>query len=226
MSERFLEGFAVDPNSLDAMLGTPKLAAKTIRKKLRGKSIMTDIDMTLGEGDAKAGKPLVDAALDALASAGARDTGSACALTRVTTLILHAHAKRLGTIEVPYVEGDSFGLWNPVFRALAMPTLAKEYGRASLAFPYAKRVAKIAWPIMTLVAASLANWNAELAGDWAKRLPQLPAAPFTDKKYGTSPERVTSTKLELVGAVKKLATWVTSAARTKRALVLVLDGDQ
>jgi hypothetical protein len=144
----------------------------------------------------------------------------------VTTLILHTHAKRLGTIEVPYVDGDSFGLWNPVFRALAMPTLAQEYGRASFAFPYAKRAAKIAWPIMTLVASSLARWQAELGGDWAKRLPQLPAAPFTDKKYGTSPEHIASTKLELVGALKKLASWVTAATRGKRALVLVLDGDQ
>ena len=226
VSERFLEGFAVDPGALDAMIGTPKLAAKAIRSKLRGKSVLGDIDMTLGEGDAKAGKPLVDAALDVLAKGRPGTADSTYALTRVTTLILHAHAKRLGTIEVPYVEGDSFGLWNPVFRALVMPTLAKEYGCASLGFPHAKRAAKIAWPIMTLVAASLPRWCSELAGDWAKRLPQLPAAPFTDKKYGTSPERIAATKVELVAALKKLATWATSAARAKRSLVLVLDGDR
>jgi hypothetical protein len=225
VSERFLEGFAVDPKALDAMLGTPKLAAKAIRTKLRGKPILRDLDMTLGEGDAKAGKPLVDAALDALAESRPRATESAYELTRVTALILHAYAKQLGTIEVPYVDGDSFGLWNPVFRALAMPTLAKEYGRASLAFPF-KRSADIGWPLVTLVAASLPRWKAELAGDWAKRLPQLPAALFTDKQHRASAERVAATKLELVPAVTKLATWVTAATRAKRALVLVLDGDQ
>lgn len=224
MSERFLEGFVVSPPALAKLIGTPKLAPKAIRAKLARRPVLKDIDMTLGEGDARDGKLVVDAALDVLAHGRPRPRDSAYAMTRVAALIVHAYGKPLGTIEVPYVEGDGFGLWNPVFRALEMPALAKGWGVPSFAFPYAKRTPKttVGWPIAMLAPAS---WKHELARAWTKPLLALPAKPFTDRTYGTEPARIAMVKTELVAAIAKLAAW-TRVPRTHEALVLILDGDQ
>jgi hypothetical protein len=229
VSERFLEGFAVDAKALDALVGTPRVGPKAIRAKLRGKSILRDLDLTLGEGNANRGKPLVDAALESLARGRPRKTDSAYRLTRVATLVLHAYADKLGTIElVPFVEGHPFGLWTPVLHALGMTTLAREYGKSSLAFPYIKRTAKtrVKWPLAMLVGTSLPRWRRELATDWAARLPALPDTPFVHREYGTKPEHIAETKRELVRALTELAAWVAEVSESKRALVLVLDGDQ
>jgi hypothetical protein len=229
VSERFLEGFAVDTAALDALIGSPKLAPAAMRKQLRGKAVLHDIDMTLGNGDDADGRARVDAALAALSTGRPSAKASAYEMTRVIALVLAAYAKRLGSIEVaPCVEGDAFGLWNGVFKALAMPTLAKDYGKGSFAFPYAKRSKQttVDWPIMTLVDKSLAAWKRELASPWAKRLAALPDKLFTHPKYGTDAETVAETKRELVPAIKRLAAWVGAALRAKRVLVIVLDGDQ
>jgi hypothetical protein len=229
MSERFLEGFAVDAAALDSMIGTAKLAPAAIRKRLRGKQVLEDIDMTLGDGDEADGRIRVDAALGVLAHGRPNAKTSASDVTRVSALVLAAYGKRLGSLEViPFVEGDSFGLWNGVFKALAMPALASAYGKPSFAFPYAKRTKQttVDWPIMTLVDTSLAAWKRELASGWATQLAALPDKLFTHREYGTDGETIAETKRELVPAIKKLATWVGAALRAKRALVIVLDGDQ
>ena len=224
MSERFLEGFVVDLAKLQKLVGTPKLSAKVVRAKTT-KSSLTDVDMTLGDGEVKAGKPLTDAALAQLA-AGKFDKDDVYDLARTNTLVLHAYAKSLGTIEVPYVAGHNFGLWNPVFKALGMKVMAKEYGVASFAFPF-KKSPNVAWPISTVVGgASLAAWNTELAGTWAAKFPTLPDAPFTDKKYGPNTDEIAYAKSDLPPAFAKLKQWVAAAVKAKQALVLILDGDQ
>jgi hypothetical protein len=234
MSERFLEGYVVNPKALAALIGTPKLAAKIVRKKVGKKhGTLRDLEMTLGQGDdddsAKEGAAMLDAALDALAKGRPTAKHDAYELTRVTTLILAAYAERLGTIElVPYVEGDSFGLMNPVLKALKLTAMANDYGQSLLAFPYAKRTkaTTVDWPIMTLVDGTLGAWKRELATDWAKRLPTLDRKPFVDKRYGTDDEMVAQTKTELAEVLATLKTWVAKASKKKRALVLILDGDQ
>jgi hypothetical protein len=234
MSERFLEGYAIAPKAFDALIGTPKLAAKTVRKKLGRAAVVRDLEMTLAQSwdgeDAAEGAAMVDGALAVLAKGRPAAKHDAYELTRVTALILAAYGKKLGTIElVPYVAGDDFGLMNPVLKALGLATMAKEYGQSSFAFPYKKRTkaTEVGWPIMTHVDASLAAWKRELATDWAKRLPGLPAKPFTDKRYGTDDDEIAMTKQELAGALGTLKKWVDKVAKQKGgALVLVLDGDQ
>jgi len=224
MSERFLEGFVVDLAKLQKLVGTPKLAAKAVRAKTN-KHVLPDVDMTLGDGEEDDGKPITDAALAQLAS-GKVKKDNAYALARVNTIVLHAYAKWLGTIEVPYVAGDSFGLWNPVFKALGMKTIAKEYGLSSFAFPF-KKSQNVDWPISTVVTGkSLAAWNTELAGDWAKKFPALPDAPFTDKKYGPNADEIAYAKADLPPAFATLKKWVATAVKAKQSLVLILDGDQ
>ena len=224
MSERFLEGFIVDPAELDKLVGTSKLSAKEIRAKTK-KSAVSDADMTLGEGDAKKGKTRVDKVLAKLASGKLR-TSDAPELVRMTTLVLHAYAKSLGTIEVPYVDGHEFGLWNPVFKALDMPEMAKDYGVASLAFPF-KKSPDVEWPITTLVeGASLAAWNTELSTDWQTKLRKLSDKPFTDKKYGAKAAQIAETKTDLGHALGRLKNWVATALEANLALALILDGDQ
>ena len=231
MSERFLEGFIVDPKALDALIGTPKLAAKAIRKKLGKSQSLRDVEMTLArsyeadEAD-EAGK-MVDAALDTLAKRRPNAKDDETAMVRIALLVLTAYFERLGTIELlPFVVGDRFGLMNPVFKALHMPTMAKEYGAESFAFPY-KKSNQSGWPILTLVHKSLAAWKAELATDWAKRLPTLDNKPFVNKKYVVSADEIAMTKEELVPAINALKKWVDKAAKkTGHALVLILDGDQ
>lgn len=225
MSERFLQGFVVDPDKLAALLGTAKLSAKSIRKRTK-KGLMSDIDMTLGDGEWREGKPIVDAALAQLA-AGKPKQAQAYELVRMVTLVLHAYAKPLGTIEVPYVDSDDFGLWTPVFEALEMPTLAKQYGAASLAFPFKRPAKAVGWPITTLIeGAALAKCNAELATDWAKRLPALPNSVFVDKRNAPNDERIAYTKSDLGSAFVKLKRWIATAVKAKKSLALILDGDQ
>jgi hypothetical protein len=113
-----------------------------------------------------------------------------------------------------------------VFAALAMPTLGKQYGASSLAFPFKKPVGS-GWPITTLITApALAKCKAELATDWAKRLPALPDAVFVNKKYGASEQAIARTKLELGPAFAKLKKWIATTIKAKKSLALILDGDQ
>jgi hypothetical protein len=224
MSERFLEGFMVDPAELEKLVGTSKLSAKEIRAKTK-KSAVSDADMKFGEGDAKKGKTRVDKVLAKLASGKLR-TSDAPELVRMTTLVLNAYAKSLGSIAVPYVESHATGLWNPVFKALDMPEMAKEYGVASLAFPF-KKAPEVEWPITTLVeGASLAAWNTELSTGWQNKLHGLSDKTFTDKKHAAKADRVAATKTELEHALGRLKNWVATALEANLALALILDGDQ
>ncbi|MEO8841547.1 MAG: hypothetical protein ABI591_29720 [Kofleriaceae bacterium] len=224
MSERFLEGFIVDPAELDKLVGTSKLSAKEIRAKTK-KSAVSDADLRLGEGDAKKGKTRVDKILAKLASGKLR-TSDAPELVGMTTLVLNAYAKSLGSIQVPYVESHEFGLWNPVFKALDMPEMAKDYGVASLTFPF-KKSPDVEWPITTLVeGASLAAWNNELSTDWQSKLHGLSGKLFTDKKHAVVAARVADTKTELEHALGRLKNWVSTTLEAELALALILGGDR
>ncbi len=224
MSERFLVGYAIDLAKLRAMLGTPKLSPKVIRAKAK-KANVGDIDMTLGDGSIKDGKPLVDAALTQLAT-NKLVKDDVYDLVRASQLVLDAYGKALGVIEVPNIDSDSFGLMNPVFKALKMPTLAKLYGRSPLAFPF-KKVEAPDWPVtMAIEGAALAACAKELATPWKKSVAGLADKIFIDKQYGTSPEAIGYQKAELVPVLAQLAKWTAAAAKAKLALVLYLDGDQ
>lgn len=144
----------------------------------------------------------------------------------MTTLVLNAYAKSLGKIEVPYVDGHELGLWNPVFKALGMLEMAKDYGVASLAFPF-KKSPDVAWPITMIVeGAALQAWNTELSTDWQSKLPALSDKVFTDKKHAAKGERVAATKTELGLALGRLKNWVTTTLEAELALALILDGDR
>jgi hypothetical protein len=238
MSERFLEGFVVDLDALAALIGTPKLAAKAIRKKLGKKAILRDIEMTLGydadsdddsivnsdRGVRAAGAKIVDAALDMLAAGKPSRSADRYTMTRITPLVLHAYATPLGTIEcIPHISSDSFGLMNPVFKALGMPILAKEYGHALLPWPY-KTAAEVGWPIITVAGKTVYAWQRELRSDWKKLLP-LPDKVFKDKTYGLDSD-ADMLREEIPGVLATLTSWVDKAVKKKAGLVIILDGDQ
>ncbi len=224
MSERFLVGYAIDLAKLRAMLGTPKLSPKVIRAKAT-KANVGDIDMTLGDGDRKQGKPLVDAALIQLAT-NKLVKDDVYDLVRASQLVVDAYGKALGVAEVPYIESDAFGLMNPVFKALKLPTLAKLYGRSSLAFPF-KKAEDSGWPIaMALEGAALAACSKELATPWKANVSGLPDKVFTAKPHDASPEAIGYQKAELVPMLAQMAKWTAAAAKAKLALVMYLDGDQ
>jgi len=224
MSERFLVGYSIDLAKLRAMLGTPKLAPKAVRAKAK-KANVGDIDMTLGDGSIKDGKPLVDAALTQLAT-NTLKKADLYKLVRATQLVIDAYGKALGVVEVPQIESDFFGLMNPVFKALKMPTLAKLYGKSPLAFPFAK-VKAPDWPVtMAIEGAALAACANELATPWKAKVAGLADKIFIDKQYGTSPESIGYQKAELVPMLAQMAKWTASARKAKQALVMYLDGDQ
>ena len=224
MSERFLVGYSIDLAKLRAMLGTPKLAPKAVRAKAK-KANVGDIDMTLGDGSIKDGKPLVDAALTQLAT-NTLKKADLYKLVRATQLVIDAYGKALGVVEVPQIESDFCGLMNPVFKALKMPTLAKLYGKSPLAFPFAK-VKAPDWPVtMAIEGAALAACANELATPWKAKVAGLADKIFIDKQYGTSPESIGYQKAELVPMLAQMAKWTASARKAKLALVMYLDGDQ
>ncbi len=224
MSERFLVGYSIDLAKLRAMLGTPKLSPKVIRAKAT-KANVGDIDMTLGDGDRKHGKTLVDAALTQLATSKlVKD--DVYDLVRASQLVVDAYGKPLGVAEVPYIVSDSFGLMNPVFEALKMPRLAKLYGRSSLGFPF-KKAADSGWPIaMALEGAALAACAKELATPWKAKVAGLPDKIFTAKRHAASPEAIGHQKAELVPMLAQMAKWTAATAKAALTLVLYLDGDQ
>lgn len=232
MSERFLEGYLIDPAQFQRLVGTPKLAAKAVRRKLGRASIVRDMEMTLGQGwdDASAaeGAALLDAVLDALASGPPRPSADPYTLTRASALVLAAYGKRLGTIElVPFVAGDASGLMTPALAALGMKTIAKEYGVSSFAFPFRKAPKKVDWPIRMLVDRSRKAWQRELAIDLAAGIRALSDKPFTSRRFRTSAEEIAETRKDLARTLAKLRGWVDRAcAQQRTALVLVLDGDQ
>jgi hypothetical protein len=228
MSERFVEGFIVSAKKLARMVGTPALAPNAVKTKLKGNPILRDVIMTLARGDDDPGP--VDTALGALAS-GTPKPEAAYALARVTALVLHAYAEPLGTLEANYMPSDGFGLWTPVFRALAMNTIAKQWAKPTLAFPFARPSINVSWPIITYVdAESLADWKRELAGKWADKLAALPLTELDPEATGSF------TRDQARAGIATLAKWVKRATGKVAArpateladngLVLILDGDQ
>jgi hypothetical protein len=156
----------------------------------------------------------------------------------VTPLVLHAYAQRLaGVMEANFLPADpEAGLWNPAFAALGMPTIARQWGELPLAFPFARRTARstVGWPLVMVVeGANLAAWHRELATPWKARLAALPITALDPE--ATEPGDY-FTRAELALGITQLARWVAKAraptkarvatARTRNALVLVLDGDQ
>lgn len=231
MSERFLEGYLV--GTLPA-LGDPKLAAAAVRKKAKPAQV-TDIETTLGEGERKPGKVLATRILDAMAADeldelvdddGDDDELPAddYAILRTSQLVLSAYATPLGTIEMPFVEGDPNGWPTGVCKALKLPALARLYGKPTFAWP-GKPAVGVAWPVaMQFSAKDLAAVKAELAKQ--RDLAALPAALFVHKRHGTDAAVADQTRDELEHAFAALAKWIGTAVTKKKSLVLFLDGDQ
>ncbi|MFT3691869.1 MAG: hypothetical protein QM831_01925 [Kofleriaceae bacterium] len=230
MSERFLEGYLID--KLPA-LGDAKLAAAAVRKKAKAAQV-TDVEMTLGEGERKPGKALATKILDAMAAdelddlfdddEGDEFVVDDYAVMRVAQMVLSAYGTSLGTIEMPFVEGDPNGFPTGVWKALKMPVLAKLYGKTSFAWP-TKKPGDVDWPIaMQIAGKDLAAVKAELAKP--RDVEALPLALFVSKEYGTEKDVVEMTREELGSAFDDLAKWVTTAVTKKKTLVIVLDGDQ
>lgn len=235
MSERFVESFLVSPQKLAGLVGT-HLEFERMKKSAKNKHVFSETAETLGEGDEDEGRELVDAGLEQL-SAGKPDPENAYELTRLTTLVLHAFAEPLkpSLMETNFLPADDFGLWNPAFRALKMPTIAKSWGQSSLAFPFKKRTKKtqVEWPIMTLVEApELLRWKAELDTPWRAALKTLPPTALDPDQ----PDNADEIRDELKRGLAVLEKWVETALKptklrpavdkTGNALVLVLDGDQ
>ncbi len=223
MSERFVEGFIVSPKKLTSLLGTAALEPNTVKSKLKGNPILKDVIMTLANGENDP-EP-VDSALAALRR-GSPHPEAAYKYARVTTLVLHAYGEALGTLQASYMPSEDFGLWNPVFHALGMKTIAKQWGKASLAFPFARPSLNVSWPILSCIdGESLAAWQRELAGKWSEKLETLPVKTYDPEQRGSM------TREEVHAGIAMLAQWVKRASaqakmQSDSALVLILDGDQ
>ncbi len=174
--------------------------------------------MTLANGENDA-EP-VDSALSALRR-GSPHPEAAYKYARVTTLVLHAYGESLGTFQSNYMASDDFGLWTPVFHALGMKAIAKQWSKSSLAFPFARPSLNVRWPIISCIdAESLAAWKRELAGTWSEKLEALPVTTYDPV-----------TRAEVHAGIAMLAQWVKRATTHAKmqpdsALVLILDGDQ
>jgi hypothetical protein len=237
MSERFVEAFLISPSKLAALHGTPALSHAAISKALAKKSIWSDIAMTFGDGDEDEGSPSVAEGLGALAAGKVPKVSYP---ERLTQLVLHAYGEPLKpvTMESNHMPASEDGFWNPAFKALGMKTIAKQWGQPNLAFP-TKRAAKAGWgwPVFTVVELSaLAQWKAELATPWRKKLATLPNSTF-DPDADDDDEDAFMSRDEVEGGIAVLEKWVKTAtkpvaskklavAKTGNALVLILDGDQ
>ncbi len=209
---------------MNALLGTSALGPRAIRAKLKGAAILRDLEAMLS------GSKGVDEQLNVLASDVKRPkTLNVYRITRVTALVLHAYARRLpGTMQSNFYPPETdFGLWGPAFRVLGMPTVAKQWGQPSFAFPFVEAKAKVKrapWPLMTCVeGASLAKWRKELSANWRPKVKALPLRALDPD--AESEETAYFTREELSEGLAQLAKWV-KAVSAPNALVLVLDGDQ
>ncbi len=233
MAERFVEAFALSPAKLDALLATSALTFTAVHKVLAKRPIWSDLVMTLGDGDEEEGLEAATQGLDALAAGKLPTTAY---VERVTQLVLHAYAEPLkpALMEANFMPASEHdGFWNPAFKALGMKTIAKQWGKANLAFPRKKPKVDFGWPVITLVEpAALAAWKAELATPWREKLQTLPHSTFDPD--ADDDEDAYMCRDEVLAGIAVLEKWVTLAGKqstSKRkaagnALVLVIDGDQ
>jgi hypothetical protein len=218
MSERSVEGFIASPKRLHALLGTAALEPSAVKTKLKGNAILKDVILRLANGENDV-EP-VDTALAALRR-GSPHPEAAAKYARVTTLVLHAYAESLGAFQAGYIEGGESGSWSPVFHALGAKTVGKQWGKASLAFPFARPSLNVSWPILSCIAGdSLAEWKRELTGNWRDKLEALPATTYAPLA-----------REQIHAGLALLEQWVKAASgkaklQADNALVLILDGDQ
>ncbi len=92
MSDRFVRGWKVCPEKLQALVGKKQLSAKAVLASRRNEDVL----MTLGDEDEEAGAKLAEAVLTAILH-GPLKRDDAYEYGRVTELLLNHVAKPLGT---------------------------------------------------------------------------------------------------------------------------------
>lgn len=238
MSDRFVRGWKVSPEKLQALVGSKKLAAKAVLASRANEDSLEDVVMTLGDEDEEQGTQIATDALTAILS-GPLKSDAAYEYARVTELLLNHVAKPLAAedeivLQLTYHVPDAeFGCWNPLLKALKLPKLAKAWARDNFVFPWAKGKSKSSWPAWTLIAGDdLEAIAAELEPLTRKQLDVLPAALLADDEAEAA-----ETREELWEGLKLLRKWVKSARSDEKkerlgvatqgnALVLSMDGDQ
>ncbi|MCY1062751.1 hypothetical protein [Nannocystis sp. SCPEA4] len=238
MSDRFVRGWKVSPEKLQALVGKKQLEAKAVLESRANEESLEEVVMTLGDESEEEGTKIAGDALAAIMG-GELNSDDAYAYGRVTELLLNHIAKPLAAddeivMELTYhVPGAEFGCWNPLLKALKLRRLAKTWARGNFAFPWAKGKPRSDWPAWTLIAGDdLEVVAAELEPLTRKQLDALPVALLAHDEADAA-----ETRDELWEGLKTLRKWVKTARRDEKkerlgvaiqgnALVLLMDGDQ
>ena len=224
MSSRFVRGWKASPKKLLELVGTKKLTAKTVLAKANKKNAK-DVFMTLGQGyddeSAAEGKTLATEYLTSMLEGKLDKTHE---YGRVIELVLdHAAEPMRGEItlmDTYHLPSDDQGCWNPLLRALKLPTLAKAWAAPSFSFPRKTGGSDTDWPVWT----EFAPKTLAAVADELEPLERASLDILADKLLGDDP---VATRDELWDGLQTLATWVDHARRKPEAsLVLVMDGDQ
>ncbi len=244
MSERFLRGWKVSPEKLQALVGSRMLTAREILASRTNAKLKRDVFMTLGEGDEREevaeGRAMPEAALTAIFD-GRLDSDDAYNYGRVLELVLNHSAKRAGkgaAISIArtyHVPKAAPGCWNPLLEACGLSALAKAWASDNVFFPWssAAGAGRTHWPLFTLFhPAVLDELAAELKSVPESHLELIPANLLAREEDGVEPCRE-----ELRQGLRMLRGWINEArapepseglavAQEGNALMLLMDGDQ
>jgi hypothetical protein len=249
MAERFLRGWKVLPDRLLALVGSSRFTARHVLKSRANAKCLEDVLMTLGDGDDVEGQRIAEGALGEMLEGKLRPN-HAYEYARVLELLLNHTALPLATdykrglrepqdqiwMQLTYsVPNDTFGRWNPLLKALGLPTLAKQWCSPNLGFPWkkGKLMSGVDWPAWTV-------WDAKTLTFLSAEIERLDKKHVSDLKGGLlsdDGQYVKETRAELWAGLTRLRSWIQRARGAEKregeawgkegnALFLVMDGDQ
>jgi len=216
MAERFVYGFVVADDALQALVGS----GLDPDEVLHG---VSDEYVEMFNDEFGGRLSLIDCADDVLS--GQLEDGQAYPYARVVEPILSVVGEPLGMIHMAltyYLENDSFGRWNPVLEEIGLSRTSALWAAANCSFPWPKgSKPRCDWPCVTMLRPEdLATVSGELASGWRGRL----------RLDEDTRDELSAGLVQLRGWVREASSpWASSrrcVAATGNSLVLVMGGGQ
>ena len=222
MAERFVIGFSVDLDALEAVVGSGRSPSDLI--EAAGGS--DELDELLAEW--APADPLTGEQAIAAITSGALQEDRAYEYRRTLELLAAAVGRRfdeeIDVVMTYYLPNDTHGRWKPVLEALGLSRIADLWGQSNHPFPWGEGKSRADWPIATfLTPEAVVAAAAELAALPDDAVSQLPDTLLVEADDEDAAPEV---REELEAGLETLDQWLSSTASEGRTLLLLMDGSQ
>jgi hypothetical protein len=217
MSQRFVKGYKLDAEKMDAFLGSKELSYEVLKKA--NKDYFDDIEETLEE-DGMSLKALLSEL-----NQNELNSKHAYGYSRILELILNSGKcvldEQIDLIVTNFLNTES-GDWNEVLKEVGLIHLSELWATNNFAFPWKKSKPKSDWPIWTLIKPE----DVDMLLREFKNFNEKKLNKVDDEFFDNNDEE--NQKEELIAGLNILKDWLVRAKKEDKneVILLQMDGDQ